>query len=224
MIKTILLADDSITMQKVIRLTFASGGYEITTADNGDEAIRKAEETRPHLVLVDAALPGRSGYEVCEAIKKDPATSSIPVMLLAGTFEPLDKDEAERVKADDHIVKPFESQELIDKVNKLLSAGRAVSAQAPAQPEAGGEAEAFDISEDMWEEGDFLGFSEDSVPRPSRPRHPSPSRSRRPGRPAASPPSTSATRARTYSPPPRKSRARRPVRATSWTSSSLPTS
>jgi len=120
MIKTILLADDSITMQKVIRLTFASGGYEITTADNGDEAIRKAEETRPHLVLVDAALPGRNGYEVCEAIKTNPLLKNTPVIILAGTFNPLDEGLAKKVGADDSIVKPFESKVLIEKVEALF--------------------------------------------------------------------------------------------------------
>ncbi len=120
MIKTILLADDSITMQKVIRLTFASGGYEITTADNGDEAIRKAEETRPNIVLVDAALPGRDGYEVCEAIKNNPSLKNTPVMILAGTFNPLDENLAKKAGADDSIIKPFESKHLVEKVEHLF--------------------------------------------------------------------------------------------------------
>ncbi len=142
MIKTILLADDSITMQKVIRLTFASGGYEITTADNGDEAIKKAKDTRPHLVLVDAALPGRNGYEVCEAIKKDPELKNTPVMILAGTFNPLDEDLASKVGADDSIVKPFESKILIQKVESLFRKfppmEREARAEAPPPAEGQG--------------------------------------------------------------------------------------
>lgn len=160
--KKILLADDSITIQKVISITFSGEDYQLQIVSDGEEAVSRAKSMQPDLVMVDVAMPGKNGYEVCEAIKKDQATSSTPVMLLAGTFEPLDKGEAERVGADDHIVKPFESQELIDKVNKLLSAAGPVSAQAPA--EAGAEGEAFDISEEMWEEGDFLGFSEDFGP------------------------------------------------------------
>ncbi len=152
MIKTILLADDSITMQKVIRLTFASGGYEITTADNGDEAIRKAEETRPHLVLVDAALPGRNGYEVCEAIKTNPLLKNTPVIILAGTFNPLDEGLAKKVGADDSIVKPFESKVLIEKVEALFRIyPPAERTEEPGQPAA---AKGRDLS--GWAEDDII--------------------------------------------------------------------
>ncbi|MFQ5428466.1 MAG: response regulator [Thermodesulfobacteriota bacterium] len=120
MIKTILLADDSITMQKVIRLTFANGGYELHCADNGDEALKKAEELKPHIVLVDAALPGKDGYEVCRAIKNNPDLRDTPVIILAGTFNPLDDEKAIEVEADDSIVKPFESRHLTEKVESLF--------------------------------------------------------------------------------------------------------
>ncbi len=120
MIKTILLADDSITMQKVIRLTFASGGYELCCADNGDEALKKAEDLKPHIVLVDAALPGKNGYEVCRGIKDNPRLKNTPVIILAGTFNPLDDDKATKAACDDSIVKPFESRQLVEKVENLL--------------------------------------------------------------------------------------------------------
>jgi CheY-like chemotaxis protein len=119
--KKILLADDSITIQKVITITFATEDYDIIIAGDGNSAVKKAKELKPDLILADVSMPGKSGYEVCEAIKSDPALRHIPVMLLAGTFEPLNKAEAERVKSDDSIVKPFESQELIEKVATLLS-------------------------------------------------------------------------------------------------------
>ncbi len=147
MIKTILLADDSITMQKVIRLTFASGGFELITADNGDEAIKKAEDARPHIVLVDAALPGKNGYEVCEAIKNNTLLKDTPVIILAGTFNPLDDNKAMSVKADDSIVKPFESKHLIEKVDHLLKKFPPVEEQteAPDSPRM-----------DVWEENDVI--------------------------------------------------------------------
>jgi CheY-like chemotaxis protein len=119
--KKLLLADDSVTIQKVISITFASDDYELVVVGDGDAAIAKAKEVSPDIILADVAMPGKDGYEVCEAIKGDPALAKIPVMLLAGTFEPLNSDEAARVGADDSIVKPFESQELIDKVNALLA-------------------------------------------------------------------------------------------------------
>ncbi|TAN61251.1 response regulator [bacterium] len=118
--KKILLADDSITIQKVITITFATEDYDIIIVGDGNSAVKKAKELKPDLILADVSMPGKSGYEVCEAIKSDPVLRHIPVMLLAGTFEPLNKAEAERVKSDDSIVKPFESQELIEKVATLL--------------------------------------------------------------------------------------------------------
>ncbi len=155
MSKKILLADDSVTIQKVISITFSSEDYELTVVGDGDAAINTAKEEHPDLVLADVAMPGKNGYEVSEALKKDPATANIPVMLLAGTFEPLDKHEAERVKADESIVKPFESQELLDKVRSLLAkAATAPSSGASAKARAGG-------AEEIWEPGDFTGFTEE---------------------------------------------------------------
>jgi len=157
MIKTILLADDSITMQKVIRLTFASGGYELVTADNGAEAIKKAEDLRPHIIMVDAALPGKNGYEVCEAIKNNYRLKDTPVLLLAGTFNPLDENEAKRVKADDSIVKPFESKHLIEKVEHLFRKF------PPVEREEGGQDSPAPASkENIWEEDDIIQAPEPS--------------------------------------------------------------
>jgi len=157
MIKTILLADDSITMQKVIRLTFASGGYELITADNGAEAIKKAEELRPHIIMVDAALPGKNGYEVCEAIKNNYQLKNTPVLLLAGTFNPLDENEARRVMADDSIVKPFESKHLIEKVEHLFRKF------PPVEREEGGQDSPAPASkENIWGEDDVIQAPEPS--------------------------------------------------------------
>jgi CheY-like chemotaxis protein len=125
--KSLLVADDSLTIRKVIGMIFATEDFQITSVDNGLEAISRARELRPDLVLADVTMPGRSGYEVCEAIKSDPDTQAVPVLLLAGTFEPFDQNRARAVKADDFIVKPFESQALLDKVRTLTG--------LPRQPE-----------------------------------------------------------------------------------------
>ena len=156
--KKILLADDSVTIQKVIAITFSTEDYDLTVVADGETAIRKAKEIRPALVMADVAMPGKSGYEVCEAVKKDPALKGVPVLLLAGTFEPLNREEAARVKADDSIVKPFESQELLDKVRGLLeraapSGEEAMEAPPPPPPPSSG----LEIGTD-WEAGEFLGF------------------------------------------------------------------
>lgn len=167
MSKKILLADDSITIQKVISITFASEDYELTVVSDGDSAVRKAKEARPDLIMADVAMPGKNGYEVCESVKSDSALKNTPVLLLAGTFEPLDKNEAARVGADDSIVKPFESQELIEKVRELLgkAESRAQSpraAQGGERPAEGRREQVLESSSDIWESGDFLGFTEES--------------------------------------------------------------
>jgi CheY-like chemotaxis protein len=118
--KQLLVADDSLTIRKVIGMVFAVEDVSITFVDNGIDAITRARELKPDCVLADVLMPGKSGYEVCEALKADPATASIRVLLLAGNFEPFDEARARAVRADDFIVKPFESQALIDKVRALV--------------------------------------------------------------------------------------------------------
>ena len=142
MSKKLLLADDSITIQKVIQITFAHEDYELTITDNGDSAFARAKELVPDLVLADVYMPGKNGYELCAAIKAEPTLQHVPVLLLAGSFEPFDEGKARASGAQAWIEKPFESQSLIDKVATLLSAAAPVEvAAAPvtappvAQPE-----------------------------------------------------------------------------------------
>ena len=124
--KKLLLADDSITIQKVVGITFAQEDFDITYVDNGVDAIHKAQELKPDIVLADIVMPQKTGYDVCEAIKQDPSLKHIPVLLLAGTFETFDVNRGKLVGANDYIIKPFESQALIDKVNSLMSGEAAV--------------------------------------------------------------------------------------------------
>lgn len=120
--RKLLLADDSITIQKVVDLTFADEGMQVTTVSNGARAIEKLEEISPDIVLVDIFMPGKmNGYQVCEHIKRDERFRHIPVMLLVGSFEPFDEAEARRVGADDYLTKPFQSiRQLVNKVAALL--------------------------------------------------------------------------------------------------------
>jgi CheY-like chemotaxis protein len=132
--KTLLLADDSITIQRVVAITFANEDFTITTVDNGEDAILKAKEMKPDVILADVIMPKRNGYEVCKAVKSDPELSRIPVLLLAGTFEAFDENRATEVGANGHITKPFESQALIDRVKELVL-GTGAPAARP-QPQA----------------------------------------------------------------------------------------
>jgi CheY-like chemotaxis protein len=130
--KKILLADDSITIQKVIELTFSDEDFEVVTVGNGRLAIEKAQEVRPDVVLCDIIMPEKDGYEVCDFIKKSPTLSHVPVLLLTGAFEPFDQERAARVGCDGFLAKPFEPQTLIAKVKDLLS--QAASKQPAAAP------------------------------------------------------------------------------------------
>ena len=119
--RKLLLADDSITIQKVVNLTFADEGVEVITAGDGDEAMRKFVEFSPDLVMADVNMPGIDGYTVCQMIKMDESTREIPVILLVGSFEPFDEDRANEVGANDYLTKPFQSiRQLVQKVSTLL--------------------------------------------------------------------------------------------------------
>jgi hypothetical protein len=91
-------------------------------------------------VLADVVMPGKSGYEVCEAIKTDPDLENVPVLLLTGTFEAFDEERARQAGADGHITKPFEAQALVDQVNALLARSAAAATSAAAEPSAPGPA------------------------------------------------------------------------------------
>jgi CheY-like chemotaxis protein len=133
--KKILLADDSITIQKVVELTFSDADYEVTAVNNGAKAIAKLAEMRPDIILSDIIMPEKNGYEVCEYVKSHPEFRNIPVVLLTGTFEPFDPDRAEKAGCDAVVTKPFESQSLIQKVEELISQAAASAPAAAPEPE-----------------------------------------------------------------------------------------
>jgi len=100
--------------------------------DNGNVILEKARETMPDIILIDALMPGKTGYEVCAEVRRDPTLKYTPLLLLTGAFEPFDEDKAKSSGADDYISKPFESQHLIDKVKKLIELGKSRAKAAPA--------------------------------------------------------------------------------------------
>lgn len=117
----ILLADDSVTVQKIITLTFSDEGVDVLTVNNGDEAIHRLQYMRPALVMADVSIPGKNGYEICEYVKNHPDMKDTPVVLLVPAFEPFDEERARRIGADQHLTKPFQSiRTLITTVKTLL--------------------------------------------------------------------------------------------------------
>ena len=180
MTKKLLLADDSITIQKVVGIIFATEDYQLIVADNGDDAYEKALQEYPDLVIADVAMPGKDGFELCESIKQDSRLPHTSVLLLPGTFEHFEEDRAEAVGADGWITKPFESQALLDKVKQLLEsepirldadAASATPSEEPAgeeAPDLGEMAEPVEAAappeetapEDIW---DAVSFDEEDL-------------------------------------------------------------
>ena len=156
----LLLADDSITIQKVVAIIFANEEFELTVVDNGIAALQQARELRPDVMLVDALMPGKSGYEVCAEIRRDPSLSSTPILLLIGAFEPFDEEKAHNCGADASITKPFESQQLIDRVKELLDLGKTRSAAPAPAPVASAMPLVESAAEELW--GDLSAF--DTMP------------------------------------------------------------
>lgn len=142
MTKTILLADDSVTIRKVVELTFMDESFDLVTVGSGGEALERFD-AGIDLVIADVHMPGADGYQVCEEVKK--RSSKTPVLLLVGTFETFDEKKASAAGADGYLKKPFDSQDLLGRVHELLArsegadavfepAPTSASAASPASP------------------------------------------------------------------------------------------
>jgi CheY-like chemotaxis protein len=129
---TILLADDSPTIRRLVTQTFADANFRIVEVNNGDAAIRSFEEVRPSIVLADIYMPGKNGYQVCAYIRSHSELGKTPVVLLVGAFEAYDEDTAKQAGATASITKPFEPSALIDMVKSILS-GEFAPAAADAE-------------------------------------------------------------------------------------------
>jgi len=130
----VFVADDSVTIQKIVSLAFSQEDVVIEAVSDGDAALESLQRFKPDIVLADVFMPGCSGYEVCARVKEDPGLQHIPVVLLVGTFEPFDESEASRVKCDGHLTKPFDTSELIQTVHMLV--GDKLSSWAQTQKDS----------------------------------------------------------------------------------------
>jgi CheY-like chemotaxis protein len=128
----LLLADDSVTIQRVIELTFADEDITVIAVGDGRQAIDRARTERPDIVLADVGMPERDGYEVASFIKSTPELAHIPVLLLTGAFEPIDEARAKAARCDGVLIKPFEPQMVINRVKDLIAGKRPVADAFPA--------------------------------------------------------------------------------------------
>ena len=159
----LLLAEDSLIIQKVFELTLKQSGISLTVVDNGVDAVRLAKEISPDLVVADVSLPGKDGFEVAKELRSQDKSGSLPLLILAGSLSPLDEDRFRSCGADGVLFKPFESQELIAKVEDLLRS-RKEPPPAPMEEERPTPAE-----EEPWDFSDVLSeMEEEAQPTASR--------------------------------------------------------
>ncbi|WP_437762317.1 response regulator [Sorangium sp. So ce281] len=134
MASTLLAVDDSVTMRKVLEITFAGQDFRVVTASSADAALQKLKSDKPDLVIADVTLEPKNGYELCKAIKQ--ASPATPVLILSSKQNPFDPAKGSGAQADDHMDKPFDTQQMIDKVKKLLASRGEAKPAAAAAPAA----------------------------------------------------------------------------------------
>jgi len=131
---TLLAVDDSKTMRKVIEITFAGEGFKTVVAGDAADAVAKAQSEHPNVALIDAALEGTNGYDLCRQIKG--ASPSTVVVLLSNKAQPYDKARGAAAGADDFMDKPFDTQQMIDKITALAKRGVQAAVAPVAVPAA----------------------------------------------------------------------------------------
>jgi len=142
---TLLLVDDSVTIQRVITLTFVEEGIRVVAASDGAQALKLLDQELPDVVLADVGMSGTNGYDVARYVKDTPRLSHIPVLLSSGAYNPVDRVRAAEVGCAGVLMKPFEPQRVIDRVKQLIEAVRAsrtdetLAAKSPAPWDSFGE-------------------------------------------------------------------------------------
>ena len=142
MSKIVLCVDDSATMQQVADITFRGTEFTYVGARTYEEGLEKAKAQRPAVVLADAVMPGKNGYDLCLALKNDSATANVPVVILVGNGAPYDTTRGTQVGADANLPKPWDTQTMLDKVIEIAGksgvakpgAGTAATPPTPVPP------------------------------------------------------------------------------------------
>jgi twitching motility two-component system response regulator PilH len=118
-IRKILIVDDSPTERHVLNDLLTKAGFEVVTSDNGEDAIVKARQVKPDLILMDVVMPGLNGFQATRAISRDPETRTIPIILCTSKSQETDKIWGLRQGARDYLIKPIDRDELLGKINAL---------------------------------------------------------------------------------------------------------
>lgn len=122
-LKCILVADDSAHARGIVAFLLRSRGYEVVESEDGEQALAQVRSKRPDLVLLDAMMPRRSGFEVCAALRADPELKDLPIVLLTA-MGPEAAALGAQAGADDCVAKPFRVQDLLSRIEARLAAGR----------------------------------------------------------------------------------------------------
>jgi DNA-binding response OmpR family regulator len=118
--RKILVVEDDPDQLEVIRLCLEAAGFAIGTAANGTDALVKTRSISPDLIILDLMLPGLNGFDVCESLRRDPATASVPIIMLTGMHSQFGRFAGLESGANDFLLKPFDPERLVSKVEKLL--------------------------------------------------------------------------------------------------------
>ncbi|GAB4234949.1 MAG: hypothetical protein OHK0028_11320 [Deltaproteobacteria bacterium] len=164
--KKLLLAEDSLTIRKVFELALFQTDVTVTAVDNGEDAVRLAGEIAPDLVVADVTLPGRNGYQVAEELRAMEKTSGIPVLILSGSVVPLDEARFKACGAAGVLFKPFESRDLLEKIDQLLREKPPAPAHGETLP-AAPEDEKWDFSDILEEVEEEAGVPTGAPASPS---------------------------------------------------------
>jgi CheY-like chemotaxis protein len=149
----ILLVDDSPHAQRMGERILSEEGYEVVTVSNADSALIRLEDADPDVVLADAVMPGRTGYDICQYLKMSPRHRHVRVILTSGAQEPIDESRAQLVQADGAIQKPFEASALLAAVKPLAEAAQK---ERPGSPGPGSQAAVADRAPGAREAAPFV--------------------------------------------------------------------
>jgi two-component system alkaline phosphatase synthesis response regulator PhoP len=121
MTKKILIVEDDPATQRLVEYSLKQEGYQIITASNGLDGIRKALNDSPDLVILDVMLPGMDGFEICYRLRSEPSTKTLPILMFSAKAQEIDKDTGIKVGADDYLTKPSAPSVIVSHVEKLLA-------------------------------------------------------------------------------------------------------
>lgn len=123
--ETILVVDDESRIARILEFNLSKQGYRVLTASDGAAALEAVAAEKPDLVLLDVMMPGMDGFEVCRSLKDDPATETIPVVLLTAKGQEIDRDTGTACGADAYMTKPFSPRDLLKRIRNLLDGAEA---------------------------------------------------------------------------------------------------